>query len=337
MPVSYADWQSRMRFYDDVLRRTQSISGVTQAAIASKVNFVQAGLGYLVQVEGAPDLGARNPGTTGSSITPDYFSVIGIPLLAGRIFTEHDTPTSQRIAIVNQAFARRFFPGQNPIDKHITYSTDRITCEIVGVVGNVRAAVNEADAETEIYLPLSQRPWLVSKLLVRTPKPSAVVPVIRKQIAAADPNQALSGNQPLEMMIARRLSGPRTTMFVVIVFGVAALLLCATGVFGVVAYTVTQRSKEIGVRIALGADAQRIRLLVFRQTFRLVLTGLACGLPLSLLTDRLYRNLLFQVEPNDSAVLFGSFLLLSGVALAASYLPARRAARIDPVTVLRAE
>ncbi len=337
MPVSYADWHSRVRFYDDVLRRVQSTSGITQAAIASKVNFVQSGLGYLMQPEGAPDLGPRNPGTTGSSITPDYFSVMGIPLLSGRIFTEHDTAASQRVTIVNQAFARKFFPGQNPIGKHVTYSTDRITCEIVGVVGNVRASVNEADAETEIYLPLSQRPWLVAKLLVRTAQPTAIVPMVRKQIRAADPNQALSGDQPLETMIARRLSGPRTAMFVVIVFGVAALLLCATGIFGVVAYTVAQRSKEIGIRMALGADAQRIRLLVFRQTFRLVLTGLACGLPLSLLTDRLYRNLLFQVKPNDLTVLFGSFLLLSTVALAASYLPARRAARINPIAVLRAE
>ena len=337
MPASYADWHSRMRFYDDVLRRVQSVSGVTQAAIASKVNFVQSGLSYLVQPEGAPDLGPRNPGTTGSSITPDYFAVMGIPLLSGRSFAERDTAASQRIAIVNQAFARKFFPGQSPIGKHITYSTDHITCEIVGVVGNVRASVNEADAETEIYLPLSQRPWLVAKLLVRTAQPVAIVPVVRKQITAADPSQALSANQPLEMMIARRLSGPRTTMFMVIVFGVAALLLCATGIFGVVAYTVAQRSKEIGVRMALGADGRRVRLLVLGQTFRLLLTGLACGLPLSLVTERLYRNLLFQVNPNDSAVLFGSLLLLSAVALAASYLPARRASRIDPATVLRSE
>jgi putative ABC transport system permease protein len=174
-------------------------------------------------------------------------------------------------------------------------------------------------------------------LLVRTAKPTAIIPVVRKQITAADPNQALSSDQPLETIIARRLSGPRTTMFVVVVFGAAALLLCATGIFGVVAYTVAQRSKEIGIRMALGADGQNIRLLVFRHTFRLVLTGLACGLPLSLFADRLYRDLLFQVRSDDSAVLFGGFLLLFAVALAASYLPARRAARIDLITVLRVE
>lgn len=239
--------------------------------------------------------------------------------------------------IINQAFARKFFPGQNPLGKHVTYSTDRITCEIVGIVGNVRASIGETSADPEIYLPLSQRPWLVAKLLVRTDRPAVVTSLVRKQIEAADPTQAVAASLPMEQVISNNLSRPRTTIVVVLIFGTAALLLSATGIFGIVAYTVAQRRKEIGIRLALGADAGRIQRLVLRQTFRLLLTGFACGLPLSLLLAPLYRSLLFGVKPNDSTTLFAGVLVLSFAALAASYIPARRAGQVDPVSILRAE
>ncbi len=162
MPDRYRTPQDRLRFYDEVLRRVQTVPGVAASGITSRLDLVGSGLGYMLQVQGAPDLGPRNPGAVGRSVTPGYFGVIGIPLLRGRVFTEHDTASSARVMLVNEAFAKKFFPAQDPIGQHVTYSTDRITCEIVGVVRNVRSSLRQLGADEAFYLPNSQRPWLVS-------------------------------------------------------------------------------------------------------------------------------------------------------------------------------
>jgi ABC-type antimicrobial peptide transport system permease subunit len=239
--------------------------------------------------------------------------------------------------MVNEAFARRFFPGQDPVGKHVTYSTDRITCEIVGVARDVRAALDGTGADEEIYLPLTQRPWLVAKLLVRTYDVAQTSTAIRRQIQVVDTSQAVSENVPLEQIVANRLGRPKTVMSVVGVFAASALLLAAIGMYGIVAYSVARRKKEIGIRIALGADAQRVCALVFRQTFKLLLTGLLVGLPLAAVVNPLFRSLLFDVTPLDPVTLFLSTAVLFTVALFASAVPAIRAAGVNPIVALRAE
>jgi predicted permease len=337
MPDRYQLWPSRVSFYDEILRRVSTIPGVRDAAITSRVDLVGSGLGYVVQVEGAPDLGPRNPGARGRSISPGYFDVLGVPLLRGRSFTEHDTAVAHRVMIVNEAFAKRFFPGQDPVGKHVTYSTDRITCEIVGVARDVRASLEEEKAEEEIYLPLAQRPWLVGMLLVRSYDGVQSAAAIRQQIQAVDTSQAVSETVPLGQMIAGRLGRPRTVMSVVGVFAASALVLAAIGMYGIVAYSVTQRKKEIGIRIALGAGAQRVRSLVFRQTLQLLLAGLLVGLPLAAFINPLFRSLLFGVGPSDPLTFFLSTAVLFLVALLASAIPAIRASRVNPMLVLRSE
>jgi putative ABC transport system permease protein len=291
----------------------------------------------MLHVEGSPDLGSRNPGARGRSVTPEYFPVLGIPLLRGRLFTEHDTAASSRVAIVNKAFARKFFPGIDPIGKHITYSTDRIICEIVGVVENVRSGVQDTGVEQELYLPLSQRPWLVAKLLVRTANSTGVAAAIRNRIQSVDPGQAVAESVSLEQAIARRLGRPQTAMLIVVVFAGSALLLAAIGIYGVVACSVAQRQKEIGIRMALGADPRRVKAMVFRQTFQLLGIGAIIGLPLAILLNRLYASLLFDVPPHDPTTLACVIGVLFSVALAASHVPAVRAANVDPAIVLRAD
>ena len=182
MPDRYSSWSSRIKFFSEVLRRVESIGGVRQAAIADRLDLVGSGLGYEVQVEGAPDLGSRNPGTHGRSVSASYFRILGIPLLQGRGFDEHDTPQSQHVALINEAFAKKFFRGANPIGRHITYSTDRINCEIVGIVGNVRSGIHDLGVDDQIYLSLTQRPWLVAKLLIRSASLQGVSAAIRQQI-----------------------------------------------------------------------------------------------------------------------------------------------------------
>jgi putative ABC transport system permease protein len=337
MPDRYAVWRKRVNFYDEVLRRVKTIPGIQGTAIASRMDLVGSGLGYMLQVEGSPDLGSRNPGARGRSVTPEYFPVLGIPLLRGRLFTEHDTAASSRVAIVNKAFARKFFPGIDPIGKHITYSTDRIICEIVGVVENVRSGVQDTGVEQELYLPLSQRPWLVAKLLVRTANPTGVAAVIRNRIQSVDPGLAVAESVSLEQAIARQLGRPQTAMLIVVVFAGSALLLAAIGIYGVVACSVAQRQKEIGIRMALGADPRRVKAMVFRQTFRLLGIGAIIGLPLAILLNRLYASLLFDVPPHDPTTLACVIGVLFSVALAASHVPAVRAANVDPAIVLRAD
>lgn len=335
MPERYALWQKRVNFYDEVLRSAETIPGVRAAAIASRVNLVGSGLGYVLQIEGKPDLGSRNPGASGRSVSPNYFRVVGIPLLQGRMFTDHDTSTSSRVMIINEAFARKFFPDSNPLGKHITYSTDRINCEVVGVVGNVRSGVQDMGVDEELYLPLSQRPWLVAKLLVRTNIPNGIAGAVRSRIQAVDSEQAIADIVPLEQVISDNLGRPRTAMLAVTVFAGSALLLAAVGIYGVIAYSVAQRRKEIGIRMALGADAHRVRAMVFRQTLRLLGIGLMAGVPLALLLGRLYASLLFAVEPGDPETFAGVIGVLFCVAFIASYLPALRAAKVEPAIVLR--
>ena len=193
MPDRYQTWEARGRFYDEVLRRVIALPGVTDAAITSRIDLAQHGLGYMVQIEGAPDLGPRNPGALGRSVSPGYFRTLGISLARGRTFSDRDSVAAARVMMVNETFAKRFFPGQDPVGKHVTYSTDRIQCEVVGMVRDVRSAITEEEAEPTIYLPLEQRPWLVAHLLVRTNGPAAAMPAIRAGVQAADRNRLWPG------------------------------------------------------------------------------------------------------------------------------------------------
>jgi putative ABC transport system permease protein len=244
---------------------------------------------------------------------------------------------SSRTVIVNQAFARKFFPNVNPVGRQITYSSDRINCQVVGVVGDVRSGVDETGAEEELYLPLSQRPWLVAKLLVRTSVPEGVATAIRAGVQKADPEQSVAAPIPFEQVISEDMRRPRTTMFAVMIFAISALLLAAIGTYGLIAYSVAQRRKEIGIRIALGANGGQIRYMVIKQTLRLLTLGLIIGLPLSLLLGQLYAGMLFDVQPTDPTILATVITLLLAVGLAATYFPAARAARTNPIIVLRVD
>jgi len=239
--------------------------------------------------------------------------------------------------LVNESFARRFFPGRNPIGKHVTYSSDRIACEIVGVVRDVRP-LRMARAEEEIYLPLAQRPFLVAALVARTMgDPRTVEAAIRRQVQAADPEQATATPRTLQQVIEARLEEPYANASLALAFATAALLLAAIGIYGVMAYAVTRRQREIGIRMALGAEAGNVRAMVIRQSMRLVLAGVAAGIPVAIALGRLYSNLLFGVRPSDPRTLIAVVAILALVAYAATAFPARRASAVDPITVLRTE
>jgi hypothetical protein len=168
-----------------VLQRVRSIPGIGAAAITSRIDVAQPGLGYMVLPEGVPDTPATRAGARGRSISPGYLELLGIPVMRGRDFDAHDTTSSSKVMLVNESFARRFFPGQDPIGKHVT-SADHIVCEIVGVVRNVRCTLQSAGANDEFYLPLEQRPWATARLLIRSRNTAAVLPSVRRQVQSVD-------------------------------------------------------------------------------------------------------------------------------------------------------
>jgi len=335
MPDRYESPARRVTFYDEAIRRAASIPGVTQTAIASRVDFVAGGNPYKVQPEGQADLGPRNPMAEGRSVSPDYFRLLGVPLLSGRYFDERDTAASKRVAIVNEAFARKYFPGADAIGKHLIYSTQRTGCEIVGVAGDVRSGVTSVAPDDQFYLPLAQRPLLVASLLIRTSTTAGFAATLRERMQSIDAQQAVAETSTLDRMIERRMGRPRTVTKVVSGFALSALLLAAVGVYGVVAYSVAQRQKEIGIRVALGATPATVRALVFRQTLRILALGLLAGVPGSLALSRLYASVLFAVTPSDPLALSGAVTILVAVAALATWLPARRAAQLDPIIALR--
>jgi putative ABC transport system permease protein len=337
-PTSYQKPEARAAFYDHLLQRVQALPGVVAAGAASRLHITQSAVAYLFRLDGAPDLGPKNPAARARIVSDGYFRALGIPLLRGRGFDAHDNASALPVMIVNESFARRYFPGKNAIGERVVYSTDRIRCQIVGIVGDVRASLSDLQSREEMYVPYTQKPWLTMTLAVRyAGDPQTIVPAIQAELHAIDKGQALSRIQTMEQAMAETLNQPRTTATVVLAFAFAALALAALGLYGVMAYTVTQRTREMGIRMALGARPAEVRNLIVRQSMKLVAAGIAIGVPLAAVVARLYASLLFGTTAFDPLTFGVVVVIITLVAMLASYLPARRATAVDPMMVLRAE
>ncbi len=342
MEERYDKNEARNAFYNEALRRIQSLPGVESAAISSRVTLVHSGLGYEIHVAGRPEAPGHADTARARSVSAEYFDMLGVPIVAGRNFNAHDTANSQRVMLVNEKFAREYFPGansaQNALGKLVTYSTDAVTCQIVGVVRDVRVAVASTDVNEEIYLPLEQRPLLGAYLVVRAAgDPYALTPEIRSELQKIDPEQAVHDSRTLNWMIDHRFARPQNTLTALGAFAATALLLAALGIYGLQAYSVAQRSREIGIRMALGATPVKVLLAVLGDSARLAAIGLAVGWPAAFVLARVYASLLFQVTPGDPLTMAAVLAGLATLVIGSTYLPARRASRVDPAIVLRGE
>jgi putative ABC transport system permease protein len=338
-PVRYAQAQQQEVFYRELLERVRAIPGV-QAAGATSYLPLSPGARYIFFCpEGRACLGVgKDPVIATRQVSPGYFDTVRTPLLRGRVFTEKDIAGGLPVVVVNQTTAARYWPGQDPIGKHLANSRDKVQREIVGVVADVKfGGLNAANSE-EMYLPMAQAPWPTMTLLVRSSaNPEPLVTAVRAKIADSDPDLPVAGILSMDEVVSTSVAQPRIIMQFVGVFAGFALLLAAIGIYGVMAYSVTARKQEMGIRVALGARPADILRLVVGQGMRMTLIGVALGVVFSLGLTRLLASLLFGVQATDPLVFGAAALVLAAAAFVACYIPARRATRVDPIVVLRYE
>ena len=338
-PSRYSKPELQAQFYRQLLEHIRSMPEVQVAGITSYLPLGGGARYVFVCPEGFVCQGVgKDPTSAVRQVSAGYFETIRTPLLSGRTIDEKDLAGGSPVAVINEAAAKHFFPGQNPIGKHIANSRDMEQREIVGVAADVKFnTLNAADVE-EMYLPMSQVPWPNTTLLVRSAASSrSLVAAVRSKIAEVDPSLPVSGISSMEEVVDASVAQPKLTMRFVGIFAGFALLLAAIGIYGLIAYTVSARNQEMGIRVALGARPADILRLVVGQGMRLTGIGVVVGVIVSLVLTRLLASLLFGVRASDPLVFGAAAFILAGAAFVACYIPARRATRVDPIVVLKYE
>jgi putative ABC transport system permease protein len=340
MPESkYPTSQQQTQFLGELLRRIKNVPGVEHASAVEPLPLSSSDLVLSFVIQGQPpaDPGAKTSANW-RTVGPDYFHTMNIPLARGRYFTEQDDERSQKVIIINQSMAERYFPDKDPLGQQLTIGYNRATCEIVGVVGDVRHLGLDTEAGAEMYTPFSQTPWEAMSLVLRTSsEPASVVAAVRGQVESLDSEMPVSGVRTMETILSNSVASPRFNMMLLAIFAAVALVLAAVGIYGVISYSVTQRTHEIGIRMALGAKETDVLRMVVGQGMVLAMIGVAAGLAGAFAVTRLMSKLLYGVSTTDPATFALISLLLVAVAVVSSYIPARRATRVDPMVALRYE
>jgi putative ABC transport system permease protein len=330
--------ENKYAFAQQVMERVAATPGVTSVALMSYPTL--GGLNFQFNRESDP-MPDGDVSVAYSAISPAYFRTLKTPLLTGREFDDRDLPNGRSVAIINETMARQYFTGENPIGRKIVinYLGQRLAREIVGVAGDVKQEEPSKPTMPEILVPFAQQPWFSGSLLVRSthPDPLTVKNAAQQAIWSVSPETAESKVEPLTTTLAGYVAEPRLYALLLGVFAVIALTLAAVGIYSVIAYSVAQRTQEIGVRMALGAQTGAILKLVVGHGMKLVASGVALGLAASFGLTRLMSNMLFGVSAVDPPTFIVITLLLTFVALLACWIPARRATKVDPMVALRCE
>jgi putative ABC transport system permease protein len=333
---SSADSAHQLAFYQQVMERLQSLPGVQAVGAVSRLPLAGGNSSRSFSVPG--DRNEHNADIRVS--TADYFRTMGIPLLKGRGFSQSDVGSSLNVIVINEVLARTVFAGQDPIGKQLTnFGPDSLTLQIIGVIGNVRHVGLDTAPNSEIYQLLGQAQWPSMFVAIRsgTSDPTSVTATAQSAVWSVNHDVPLASIRTMQEVIANSVQRRRFSMLVLTMFAAVAMLLAAIGLYGVMSYSVAQRTKEIGIRMALGARRPDVLGLVVKQGMALVLIGIAAGTILSLATTRLISGMLFGITATDPLTFAGVAALLGAVAFLANYLPARRAASVDPMVALRYE
>jgi predicted permease len=331
--AAYSTQAKRNAYFDEALQLMKNTNGIAASGLTDVLplegdrSWGVAGKGQIYERDDYPEAFVR-------IVSDGYLQAMGIKLLAGRDFTEHDTPQSEQVIIINKTLAERLWPGQDPIGQMVTQDGGR---RVVGVVSGVRHITVEQESGSEMYLPMRQtNDFSAVQLVVRTTLPeAAVAATVRSALKPIAPNLAANEFRVVQQLVDKATSPRRFVVMLLTGFSTFALILAALGIYAVISYSVHQRTYEIGIRMALGESAGTLQLRIIRQTLRLAVIGLIIGLAGSWIMTRALVGLLFGVSANDPASFIGMVIILVTVAAAAGYFPARRASRIDPITALR--
>ena len=337
--LTYNTDEKVIRFHQQLLERLSALPGVRSAG-ASDPMFVRDVPTTAVVIEGHPvSESGKTIEVPIAFVSASFFPTMGIPLRQGRMFTEHDQPKSQRVVIVNEGMAKRFWPGQDAVGKRIKvpfFGDDWTT--VVGVVADYRHLGLETEAPPEVYCALEQNPLQAQQMIIRTEvEPLSLAAAVRQCVRDLDKSLPVQDLQTMEQLLSDKLAPRYYTSLLLGMFALMALILASVGIFGVLSYQVRQRTHEIGIRIALGARPRDIIILIVRRGIIISLIGLGTGLAGSLVLTRLISGLLYGVSAFDLTNLLIVSLVLLGATVAASYLPARRATQVEPMVALRYE
>jgi predicted permease len=340
----YPEIASQVDFHRRLLERVRALPGVLAAAATSYPPAWDNVVSFSYVIEGQPRIGPRereDPVALGA-VTPGLFRMLGMPLIRGRTFNESDGPDTRAVLVINEAFARRHWPGANPIGERISFQGhEGPWLEVIGVVGDTRQIAADRPSQPNMYIPHAQMTWgwmTWMPLVVRTDgDPKALAPVIREAIWEMDPTLALGSSTPLMSLYSELNARRRFATVLLGVFAALALVLGTVGVYGVLSYSVAQRTREIGLRMALGAQKSSVAGTVVRQGLVLALAGIAIGVPAALGLCRFLEGLVYGVTTTDPVTFLAVPSLLLGTAALAAFVPAHRATRVDPLQALRTE
>jgi putative ABC transport system permease protein len=336
----YAEDYQKTAFLKEALERIRSVPGAVSAGLVNSLP-IAGGVATDFEIAGRPAPAAgQEPLADIRIIDTDYFRAMRIPLQRGRWFDERDTSQSQKVMAINEAMARRHWPDEDPLGKRVTMKDwgEPLTGEIVGIVGDVKANGLESESRPMIYWPYTQFPSSFNRIVIRAEgDQSSVIAAVKREVQAIDSEQPISDIRTMDEVLSSAAAGRRFNLALLGGFAIAALALAAAGVYGVASYMVAQRTREIGIRMALGAERRNIVLLIMKQSAGLTAAGIVVGLAGAIALTRLMSSLLFEVSPTDPLTFASVSLMLAGVALGASFAPARRAANVDPMIALRSE
>jgi len=335
----YREPVAQWNFHRQVVERIQGVPGVQSVSLVRGLPFSGNGqTSAIILPDREPPQKGREPQVMFNTAMPNYFETIGIPFLKGRVFGNQDQVNTPPVFIINQTMARRFWPSQDPLGKQIKLVEDGTTGTVVGVVGDAKHYWMEEDARPQMYAVYSQQPGLFATVVIRTTiEPLSLAESVRQAVWKVDADQPMWKIRTVEFLVNRSVADRKFLMALMGIFAALALVLTMIGLYGVISYLVNQRTQEIGIRIALGAQVGHILRMVLKQGMTLVLSGVALGLAAAWLLTRLISRLLYQVSATDPLTFAVIALLLIAVALLACYLPARRATKVDPMVALRYE
>jgi putative ABC transport system permease protein len=335
----YEKSEQQLAFADALLSRLRMLPGVQAAGLTHSLPLISDWV-LDFKIEGRPEVPPADlPNTNYYSVTPDYFRAMGIRLIRGRLFNQHDDARAPRVAVINETLARQFFPNEDPIGKRILVTNGpAVWRQVVGIVADIKQYGVDKETTSQTYEPYAQYPFRSLNVVLRTSDSGAALAgALRPAVYAIDKDQPVGTIQPLEEILGATIAKQRFAMLLLIVFSSVALVIAAVGIYGVMAYSVVQRTGEFGIRMALGAQRSDVLRLVLSHAGKLVSLGLVIGLGATFAASRLMGSMLFQTNAHDPLTFSLTTLLLAAVAIAACLLPARRATRVNPIEALRTE